>query len=119
MNPARGPRPDWLKVRAPSGNRVREVSGTLARHGLRTVCREARCPNVGECWGAGTATVILLGDVCTRGCAFCSVTAGVPAPPDPSEPDRVAAAAAELDERPAQRAAHDDRGGQPARQRRR
>jgi len=76
--------------------RVEEVSGTLSRHGLRTVCREARCPNVGECWGAGTATVILLGDVCTRGCAFCFVSAGAPAPPDPSEPDRVARAAAEL-----------------------
>ena len=96
MNSSRGPRPDWLKVRAPSGKRVEEVSGTLARFGLRTVCREARCPNVGECWGAGTATVILLGDVCTRGCAFCSVTAGVPAPPDPAEPGRVANAAAEL-----------------------
>jgi len=96
MIPGRPPRPDWLKVRAPSGKRVEEVSGTLARHGLRTVCREARCPNVGECWGAGAATVILLGEVCTRGCAFCSVTAGTPSPPDPSEPDRVAAAAAEL-----------------------
>jgi len=96
VNPSRAPRPDWLKVRAPSGMRVEEVSGTLARHGLRTVCREARCPNVGECWGAGTATVILLGDVCTRGCAFCFVSAGAPAPPDPSEPDRVARAAAEL-----------------------
>ncbi len=72
------------------------MSGTLARLGLRTVCREARCPNVGECWGAGTATVILLGDVCTRGCAFCGVAAGAPAPPDPAEPDRVAKAAAEL-----------------------
>ena len=96
MIPDRAPRPDWLKVRAPSGKRVEEVSGTLSRHGLRTVCREARCPNVGECWGAGAATVILLGEVCTRGCAFCSVTAGTPSPPDPSEPDRVAAAAAEL-----------------------
>ncbi|MDD5762362.1 MAG: lipoyl synthase [bacterium] len=96
MNPSRAPRPDWLKVRAPAGKRVEEVSAALARHGLRTVCREARCPNVGECWGAGTATVILLGDVCTRGCAFCGVTAGAPAPPDPAEPDRVAKAAAEL-----------------------
>jgi len=96
VNPARGPRPGWLKVRAPSGKRVEEVSGTLVRHGLRTVCREARCPNVGECWGAGTATVLLLGDVCTRGCAFCSVNAGTPTPPDPSEADRVAKAAAEL-----------------------
>ena len=96
MNPDRATRPDWLKVRAPSGKRVEEVSRTLARLGLRTVCREARCPNVGECWGAGTATVILLGDVCTRGCAFCNVTSGAPAPPDPAEPKRVAIAAAEL-----------------------
>jgi len=96
VKPPRAPRPVWLKVRAPSGKRVEEVSGTLARLGLRTVCREARCPNVGECWGAGAATVILLGDACTRGCAFCSVTAGVPDPPDPSEPERVATAAAEL-----------------------
>jgi lipoic acid synthetase len=96
MNPDRAPRPDWLKVRAPSGKRVEEVSGTLDRLGLRTVCRVARCPNVGVCWGAGAATVILLGDVCTRGCAFCSVSAGVPAPPDPTEPDRVANAAVQL-----------------------
>ncbi len=89
-------RPDWIRVRAPYGERVEAVSAALARHGLRTVCREARCPNVGECWGGGTATVILLGGVCTRGCAFCSVTAGTPAPPDPTEPDRVARAAAEL-----------------------
>jgi lipoic acid synthetase len=96
VNPVRAPRPDWLKVRAPSGKRVEEVAGTLARYGLRTVCREARCPNVGECWGTGTATVILLGDVCTRGCAFCGVNPGTPAPPEPSEPERVAKAAAEL-----------------------
>ena len=100
MTPPSANRPAWLKVRAPAGRRVEEVSAALARHGLRTVCREARCPNVGECWGAGTATVILLGEVCTRGCAFCSVTAGVPAPPDPTEPDRVARAAADLSWRP-------------------
>ncbi len=92
--PAR--RPEWLKVRMPSGGRTAEVSGVLRRYGLRTVCREARCPNVGECWGAGTATVILLGDRCTRGCAFCGIRAGVPDPPDPAEPERVARAAAEL-----------------------
>lgn len=89
-------RPAWLTVRAPSGERVEAVSGILARHGLRTVCREARCPNVGECWGEGTATVILLGGTCTRGCGFCSVAAGIPEPPDPTEPARVAEAAAEL-----------------------
>jgi lipoyl synthase len=92
--PAR--RPPWLTVRAPYGEQVAEVSAALRRHGLRTVCREALCPNVSECWGAGTATVILLGGVCTRGCAFCGVTAGVPGPPDPAEPERVARAAAEL-----------------------
>lgn len=96
MNSRAVPRPDWLKVRAPSGERFEAVSETLSRLGLRTVCREARCPNVGECWRGGTATVILLGGVCTRGCAFCSVTAGNPAPPDPSEPDRVADAARAL-----------------------
>ncbi|MGE5247096.1 MAG: radical SAM protein, partial [Verrucomicrobiota bacterium] len=93
-SPAR--RPPWLTVRAPGGERTTEVSETLRRHGLRTVCRDARCPNVAECWGSGTATVILLGAICTRGCAFCSVSAGTPGPPDPGEPERVAKAAAEL-----------------------
>jgi len=89
-------RPPWLTVRAPSGGRVEKVTGVLGRHGLITVCREARCPNVGECWGEGTATVLVLGDTCTRGCLFCSVRPGTPDPPDPTEPSRVAAAAAEL-----------------------
>ena len=89
-------RPPWLKVRAPSGETVAKVAAVLGRHGLRTVCRDARCPNVGECWGEGTATVLILGDRCTRGCAFCNVERGVPAPPDPGEPVRVALAAAEL-----------------------
>ena len=89
-------RPEWLKVRVPSGDKAAEVSGVLRRHGLRTVCRDALCPNVGECWGAGTATVILLGDRCTRGCAFCGIRTGMPGPPDPAEPDRMARAAAEL-----------------------
>ena len=89
-------RPSWLKVRAPSGKMVSRVEEVLRKNGLITVCREARCPNVGECWGEGTATVLLLGDVCSRGCAFCNVTRGRPAPPDPSEPARIAAASAEL-----------------------
>jgi len=94
--PAVPERPPWLKVRAPSGGRVMKVTGVLAKHRLVTVCREARCPNVGECWGEGTATVLVLGDTCSRGCSFCSVKDGIPGPPDPSEPGRVAAAAAEL-----------------------
>lgn len=89
-------RPPWLKVRAPSGSGVDRVTESLRRHGLRTVCRDARCPNVGECWGAGTATVLVLGPSCTRACAFCGVSHGPPVPPDPGEPSRVAAAAAEL-----------------------
>ncbi len=89
-------RPPWLKVRAPSGEKVEKVAEVLRRYGLRTVCRDARCPNVGECWGEGMATVLILGDKCTRGCAFCSVVTGIPAPPDPTEPARVARAAAEL-----------------------
>lgn len=93
--PASG-RPPWLTVRAPSGGTSERVDETLRRLGLRTVCREARCPNVGECWNGGTATVLVLGGVCTRGCAFCSVARGTPGPPDPSEPFRVAEAAAAL-----------------------
>lgn len=98
MNKAMPPgRPPWLTVRAPSTDGSAKVRGALSRHGLVTVCREARCPNAGECWGAGTATVLILGDSCTRGCSFCSVREGTADPPDPTEPGRVAAAAAELD----------------------
>jgi len=75
---------------------VEKVAEVLRRYGLRTVCRDAWCPNVGECWGEGTATVLLLGEKCTRGCAFCSVATGIPLLPDPYEPARVAWAAAEL-----------------------
>lgn len=89
-------RPSWLKVRAPSGRMVSRVKEVLRENGLVTVCRAARCPNVGECWGEGTATVLILGDVCSRACAYCSVASGHPAPPDNTEPARVAAAAAEL-----------------------
>jgi lipoyl synthase len=89
-------RPPWLKVRAPVGAGVERVAEALAGQRLATVCREARCPNVGECWREGTATVLILGEACTRGCAFCSVRHGTPLPPDPSEPARVAAASAGL-----------------------
>ncbi len=90
-------KPEWLKVRAPGGEKYSEVKGTLRRLGLHTVCEEARCPNVGECWHAGTATVMLLGDMCTRGCRFCAVAKGHPrGAVNPREPENVATAVASL-----------------------
>ncbi len=89
-------RPPWLRVRVPAGTGFDRLTEAIGRHGLRTVCRDARCPNVGECWAAGTATVIVLGPSCTRACAFCAVSRATPVAPDPGEPARVAAAAAEL-----------------------
>jgi lipoic acid synthetase len=87
-------RPEWMKVRAPSGNtRFAELQGIMREGGLHTVCEEARCPNIGECWGRGTATFQIMGEVCTRACRYCAVTSGRPdAPPEPLEPLRVARA---------------------------
>ena len=94
---ARG-KPSWLKVRAPGGSEYRRLKQTLRKLDLHTVCEEARCPNVGECWSAGTATVMILGDVCTRGCRFCAVKTGNPrGGVDPREPEHVARALAELE----------------------
>jgi lipoyl synthase len=91
------PKPEWLKVRLPGGERYRRVERAVERGGLHTVCREARCPNVGECWDAGTATFMILGDTCTRGCRFCSVRRGNPdGETDLDEPRRVARAASEM-----------------------
>lgn len=86
----------WLRARAPMGDRVEALAGLLDGLRLDTVCREALCPNIGECWGSGTATFMILGDICTRHCRFCAVTPGRPRPPNPQEPDRVAQAAARL-----------------------
>ena len=84
-------KPDWLKIRPPAGERYRHIKTNLRAHGLHTVCEEARCPNLHECWGGGTATIMLLGDVCTRGCRFCAVTSGHPhGRVDPLEPWKVA-----------------------------
>lgn len=95
-----GPRerkPPWLKVRAPGGASYGRIKQTLRGLDLHTVCEEARCPNVGECWSAGTATVMVLGDTCTRGCRFCAVTTGNPRGAiDPREPEHVARAIASL-----------------------
>jgi lipoyl synthase len=91
------PKPPWLKVRAPGGETYHALKGMLRSLDLHTVCEEARCPNVGECWREGTATVMLLGDVCTRGCRFCAVTTGNPrGAVDPREPEHVARAVARM-----------------------
>lgn len=90
-------RPDWLRVKLPSGKKFKEVSKTIRDHDLNTVCSEARCPNMGECWGAGTATFMILGDVCTRSCSFCAVKTGRPPEDlDWDEPQRVANAAKKM-----------------------
>ena len=88
-------RPAWIKARAPVGEGYDRLKGLMRQLGLHTVCEEARCPNVGECWNRGTATFMILGDVCTRACGFCAVKTGLPRrPPDPGEPRRVAEAVA-------------------------
>lgn len=90
-------KPEWLKVRLPSGDNYEHVKGEVKRLDLHTVCQEAMCPNIGECWGAGTATIMILGDTCTRGCHFCNVKTGSPkGEVDWMEPKRVAKAVAEL-----------------------
>lgn len=85
-------RPDWLKVRLPAGPRYIELKNMMRDMELHTVCEEARCPNIGECWGHGTATFMILGDVCTRACRYCAVTSGKPQMLDLGEPRRVAEA---------------------------
>ncbi len=89
--------PPWVRRKLPGGEVYFRVRKTLRRRGLYTVCEEARCPNVAECWGAGTATFMIMGDICTRKCGFCAVKHGRPFPLDPQEPKKVAEAAAELD----------------------
>jgi len=89
-------KPDWLKVRLPHGQGYERVKAIIRRTGLATVCEEARCPNIAECWGGGTATVMLMGEVCTRACRFCHVKVGAPPPLDPQEPEHLAQAASEL-----------------------
>jgi len=85
-------RPDWIKVRAPSGETYAWLDGLMRMKGLHTVCEEAMCPNMGECWGSGTATFLMLGDVCTRTCGFCDIKRGKPSAIDWLEPERVAQA---------------------------
>jgi len=85
-----GRKPEWLRARAPGGEGFLRLKSIIDEHRLHTVCQEATCPNIGECWSRGTATIMILGDTCTRSCGFCNVKTGRPAPPDADEPRRVA-----------------------------
>ena len=93
----REPKPEWLKVRAPGSPSYLRLKGLMRELNLHTVCEEARCPNIGECWNHGTATFMILGDVCTRACSYCAVAHGRPAAADLAEPQRVASAIQALD----------------------
>lgn len=83
-------KPDWLRVKLPIGENYRKVASIVSEHKLHTICQSGNCPNMGECWGAGTATFMILGNVCTRSCGFCNVATGRPDAVDPFEPARVA-----------------------------
>jgi lipoyl synthase len=96
INKRAGIRPDWLKIRVPGDLDRMPVSRLINDLALNTVCQEARCPNIFECWGAGTATFMILGEICTRRCTFCAVGRGEPAPADRDEPRRVAEAVAAM-----------------------
>lgn len=83
-------KPDWLRVKLPIGKEYAEVRQIVSEHKLHTICESGSCPNMGECWGNGTATFMILGNTCTRSCGFCNVHTGKPEPPDPEEPKMVA-----------------------------
>ena len=98
MSTARTPKPSWLKVRAPSGENYARIKDMLGELKLATVCQEAKCPNIGECWSGGTATFMLMGEVCTRGCRFCHIKTGNPKGAiDPFEPEKVAYSISQMD----------------------
>ncbi|MFH2102318.1 MAG: lipoyl synthase [Chloroflexota bacterium] len=90
-------RPEWIKVRAPTGETYEQLHALMRKKSLHTVCEEAMCPNLGECWGSGTATFLMLGDVCTRSCGFCDIKHGRPGSLDWLEPERVAQAVKAMD----------------------
>jgi lipoic acid synthetase len=90
-----GRKPSWIRAKAPGGEAYLATKSTITANGLHTVCQEASCPNIGECWARGTATIMILGDVCTRSCGFCNVKTGRPSQVDQDEPRRVANALSE------------------------
>jgi lipoic acid synthetase len=83
-------KPEWLKIKLPGGEGYAQVNSIVKKHGLHTICSSGMCPNIGECWGNGVATLMILGDICTRSCKFCATATGKPLPPDPREPVKVA-----------------------------
>jgi lipoic acid synthetase len=83
-------KPDWLRVKLPTGEEYVKVRSIVSKHKLHTICESGNCPNMGECWGAGTATFMILGNICTRSCGFCAVATGKPKPADWDEPKRIA-----------------------------
>src|SRR3984885_6519317 len=89
-------KPDWIRVKAPVSPGYRDTQRIVRANGLNTVCEEAGCPNIGECWDKKHATFMIMGDTCTRACAFCNVRTGLPGPLDAAEPSRIGAAVAEL-----------------------
>src|SRR5262245_16861137 len=89
-------KPEWIRVRAPGPGAFADTRRIVREHGLHTVCEEAGCPNIGECWSQRHATFMVMGDTCTRACAFCNVRTGLPGALDPGEPHNVAEAVAKL-----------------------
>ncbi|MDA3930571.1 MAG: lipoyl synthase [Prolixibacteraceae bacterium] len=83
-------KPEWLKIKLPKGTNYKEIKSIVARHNLHTICTSGKCPNMAECWAAGTATLMILGDICTRSCKFCATQSGKPLPVDVNEPLNVA-----------------------------
>lgn len=89
-------KPDWLKIKLPKGDNFLKVKRILEENGLNTICSSGKCPNMGECWNAGTATFMILGDICTRSCKFCATKSGKPMPVDESEPEKIAQSVKQL-----------------------
>lgn len=87
---AMGRKPRWIRAQIPGGAGYDRLKSVVDKHNLHTICQEGSCPNIGECWSRGTATIMILGDTCTRSCGFCNVKTGRPSPPDPEEPSKVA-----------------------------
>ena len=96
MEDYRQPKPEWIKVHIKKDQKYRQTASLLKSYSLNTICSSGNCPNIKECWKYGTATFMILGEICTRACKFCNTATGKPMPPDPDEPQRLAKAAVEM-----------------------